>query len=62
MKLQETSTLRIFLYSRRQPFFPNTPHAQTFLTPKWAIEEGLCLNNNLAFRDRNSTKFRITVI
>ena len=47
-----------------QPFCPNKPHTQTFLTlqSKWAREEELCLNNNLAFRGRNSTKFWITVI
>ena len=38
-----------------QPFFPNKPHMQTFLTlqPKWTPEEELCLNNNSAFRSRN---------
>ena len=42
-----------------QPFFPYKPHTQTFLTfqSKWAPEEELCLNNNSAFRGRNSTKF-----
>ena len=42
-----------------QPFFPNKPHTQTFLALpfKWAAEETLCLNNNSAFRGRNSTKF-----
>ena len=35
-----------------QPFFPSKPHTQTFLTlqSKWAPEEELSLNNNLAFR------------
>ena len=44
-----------------QPFFPNKPHRQTFLTlqSKWAPEEELCLKNNSAFKDRNSTKFWI---
>ena len=45
-----------------QPFFPNKPHTQMFLTlqPKWAPKEELSLNNsNLAFRGRNSTKFWI---
>ena len=44
-----------------QPFFPYKPHTQTFLTfqSKWAPEEELCLNNNSAFRGRNSTKFWI---
>ena len=44
-----------------QPFFPNKPHTQTFLTlqSKWAPEEELCLNNISAFRGRNSTKFWI---
>ena len=44
-----------------QPFFPNEPHTQTFLTlqSKWLSEEKLCLNNNSAFRGRNSTKFWI---
>ena len=47
-----------------QPFFPYKPHTQTFLTfqSKWAPEEELCLNNNSAFRGRNSTKFRIFLI
>ena len=47
-----------------QPFFPYKPHTQTFLTfqSKWAPEEELCLNNNSAFRGRNSTKFWITWI
>ena len=41
-----------------QPFFPCKPHMQTFLTfqSKWAPEDELCLNNNLAFRGRYSTK------
>ena len=41
-----------------QPFFPCKPHTQTFLTfqSKWAPEDELCLNNNLAFRGRYSTK------
>ena len=45
-----------------QSFFPNKPPPQTFLTlqSKWAREEELCLhkglNNNSAFRGRNSTK------
>ena len=44
-----------------QPFFPYKPHTQTFLTfqSKWTPEEELCLNNNSAFRGRNSTKFSI---
>ena len=44
-----------------QPFFPNEPHTQTFLTlqSKSLSEEKLCLNNNSAFRGRNSTKFWI---
>ena len=41
-----------------QRFFPNKPHMQTFLTlqSKWAPEEELYLNSNLAFRGRNSAK------
>ena len=44
-----------------RPFFPNK---QIFLTPQstWAREEELFLNNNSAFRYRNSTKFWIIVI
>ena len=44
-----------------QPFFPNKPHRQTFLTfqSKSAPEEELCLNNNSAFRGRYLTKFWI---
>ena len=44
-----------------QPFFPNKPHTQNFLTlqSKWDPEEELCLNNNSAFRGRYSTKFWI---
>ena len=47
-----------------QPFFPYKPHTQTFLTfqSKWAPEEELCLNNNSAFRGRNSTKFWVSWI
>ena len=47
-----------------QPFFPNKPHTQTFLTfqSKWAREEKLCLYNNPAFRDWTSTKFWIIVM
>ena len=50
-----------------QPLFPNKPRTHTFLTlqSKSAPEEELCLNNNSAFRGRNSTNFwiiRIIVI
>ena len=47
-----------------QPFFPNKPQTQTFLTlqSKWAPEKELCLNNDSAFRGRNSTKFGIFLI
>ena len=42
-----------------QPFYPNKPDTQTFLTlqSKWTLKEELCLHNNSAFRGRNSTKF-----
>ena len=66
MQLQKTSALRnLFIFKApllfANYFFPNKPHTQTFLTlhPKWAPEEELCLNNNSAFRGRNSTKFWI---
>ena len=47
-----------------QPFFPNKPHTQTFLTlqSKWAREGKLCLYNNSPFRGRSSGKFWIIVI
>ena len=37
-----------------QPFFPNKPHTQTFLTlqSELAADEELCLNNNSALRGR----------
>ena len=66
MQLQKTSALRnLFIFKApllfANYFFPNKPHTQTFLTlhPKWAPEEELCLNNNSAFRGRNSSKFWI---
>ena len=62
--MQKTSALRNCLYSRlpllcANQFFPNKPHTQTFLKLqlKWTPEEEHCLNNNSAFRGRNSTKF-----
>ena len=44
-----------------QPFFSSKPHMQTILIfqSKWAPEQELCLNNNLTFRGRYSTKFWI---
>ena len=47
-----------------QPFFPYKSHTQIFLTfqSKWTPEEEFCLNNNLAFRGRYSTKLWIISI
>ena len=66
MQLQKTSALKnLFIFKApllcANHFYPNKPHTQTFLTiqPKWTPEEELCLNNNSAFRGRNSTKFWI---
>ena len=63
MQLQKTSAWRkLFIFKApllcANHFFLIN---QTFLTfqSKWASEEELCLNNNSAFRGRNSTKFWI---
>ena len=42
-----------------QPFLPNKPHMQTFLTLQSKWEEEICLNNNSAFIGQNSTQFWI---
>ena len=64
--IAEDFSFKKFVYTQGspalcQPFFPSKPHTQTFLTlqPKWGPKEELCLNNNSAFRGRNSTKFWI---
>ena len=66
MQLLKTSALgNLFIFKApllcANYFFPNKPQTHTFLTlqPKWAPEEELCLDNNSAFRSRNSIKFWI---